>query len=121
MSIPLPTADSPRLLYCHCAFANVVPQAVKTDVLRRLTESGRPFDAVPDLCELSARKDPTLKELTTGACTIAACYPRAVRWLFQGAGSPLPETGVTILNMRTETAETVTAAMLARRTPETTP
>lgn len=105
MSLPL------RVVYCHCAYAKVVPAAVKDEVLRRLTESGIPFDAVPDLCELSARKDPCLTELVTGPAKIAACYPRAVKWLFSAAGSPLP-AGIEVLNMRTETAEAIAEKLL---------
>lgn len=105
MSLPL------RVVYCHCAYAKVVPAAVKDEVLRRLTESGVPFDAVPDLCELSARKDPCLAELVAGPAKIAACYPRAVKWLFSAAGSPLP-AGVEVLNMRTETAEAIAEKLI---------
>src|SRR5262245_17232301 len=112
MSLPL------RVLYCHCAYANVVPKAVKEDVLRRLTESGLPFDAVPDLCELSARKDPSLAELAAdGPVKIAACYPRAVKWLFAAAGAPLPKEGVDVLNMRTDTADAVLAGLHGEPAP----
>ena len=108
-----------RVLYCHCAYANVVPKAEKEEVLRRLTDSGLPFDAVPDLCEMSARKDPALAELAAGGdgVKIAACYPRAVKWLFSAAGTPLPADGVDVLNMRTETAETVLAGLLGEPAP----
>ena len=93
-----------RVLYCHCAYANVVPKATKEAVLQGLTESGIPFDAVPDLCELSAKRDPCLKELAgDGNVKIVACYPRAVKWLFSAAGAKLPEEGVEVVNMRTET------------------
>ena len=103
-----------RILYCHCAYANVVPAEVKNEVLTRLSESGVAFDAVPDLCEMSARHDPSLKALAEdGAIKIAACYPRAVKWLFNAADAPLPESGVEILNMRVETAETVAGRLLA--------
>ena len=103
----------PRILYCHCAYANVVPQDVKNQVLTKLSESGVAFDAVPDLCEMSARRDPRLKELAEeGAVKIAACYPRAVTWLFAAADAPLPTEGVEILNMRVETAENVAGAIL---------
>jgi hypothetical protein len=106
-------SEAKRLVYCHCAYANVVPKAVKEQVLLQLSESGRAFDAVADLCELSARKDPCLKQLADGGpLQIAACYPRAVRWLFSAAGAPLPAEGVEVLNMRTETAEAVTGALL---------
>src|ERR1700733_11201010 len=99
-------SEEQRLLYCHCAYANVVPRAVKEQVLLQLSESGRAFDAVADLCEMSARKDPCLKELAAGGpLQIAACYPRAVKWLFSAADAPLPADGVQILNMRTETAD----------------
>ena len=103
-----------RILYCHCAYAQVVPKAVKEQVLRELCASGAAFDAVPDLCSLSASGDASLKQLAGEGCLkIAACYPRAVRWLFSAAGAPLPVEGVEILNMRTESAEAVTEALLA--------
>jgi hypothetical protein len=115
-------SEAKRLLYCHCAYANVVPRAVKEQVLLQLTESDRAFDAVADLCELSARKDPCLKQLAEGGpLQIAACYPRAVRWLFSAAGAPLPAEGVEVLNMRTETADAVTAALLANAPTEENP
>jgi hypothetical protein len=108
----------PRLLYCHCAYAQAVPKVVKQDVLRALTDAGVDFDAVADLCEMSARKDPALASLACGGdLRIAACYPRAVTWLFSAAGAPLPAAGVSVLNMRTETAADVVAGMLAAEPP----
>ena len=105
--------DSGRILYCHCAYAQVVPKAVKEEVLRRIGESGVAFDAVPDLCEMSARRDPALAQLAAGGgVKIAACYPRAVKWLFHAAGAPLPDQGVDVVNMRTEPAESVVTAVL---------
>ena len=105
--------DSGRILYCHCAYAQVVPKAVKEEVLRRLGEAGAAFDAVPDLCEMSARRDPALARLAAGGgVKIAACYPRAVKWLFHAAGAPLPEQGVEVVHMRTDAAESVVAAVL---------
>jgi hypothetical protein len=107
------TMASPSLIYCRCAYARVVPRKVKDDVLEALAESGADFDAVPDLCEMSARRDPRLAEIAGDRnVTIAACYPRAVRWLFSSAGAPLDKEQVTILNMREESAEAVTKAML---------
>ncbi len=108
------TTAAPNLVYCRCTYARVVPRQVKDGVLEALSASGVDFDAVPDLCEMSARRDPRLAEIAGGeAVTIAACYPRAVRWLFSSAGSPLDKERVTILNMREETAEAVAASMLA--------
>ena len=90
-----------RILYCRCAYAKVVPREVKDAVLQSLTRSGVAFEAVSDLCEMSARRDPALQQLSNGGeLKIAACYPRAVRWLFSAAQAPLPQEGVEILNMR---------------------
>ena len=101
-----------RILYCHCAYAQVVPKEVKEDVLKRLCESGAAFDAVADLCDMSARKDPALKKLVeAGDVKIVACYPRAVKWLFHAAGAPLPKEGVEILNMREQKADDVMRAL----------
>ncbi len=108
------TTPAPRILYCNCSYAQVVPKEVKEDVLRRLCESGAAFDAVADLCDMSARKDPALQKLVDGgAVRIAACYPRAVRWLFHAAGAPLPKEGVEVLNMREQTADAVAGALFA--------
>ena len=105
---------APRILYCHCQYAQVVPREVKEAVLRRLCESGRPFDAVPDLCEMAARRDPLLKELAAnGAIKIAACFPRAVKGLFHQCGADLPHDRVEVLNMRTQTAEEVATGALS--------
>ncbi len=101
-----------RILYCHCAYARVIPAEVKQEVLTKLAESDVSFDAVPDLCEMSARRDPKLKQVAeSGDVQIVACYPRAVKWLFTAAGATLPE-GVEILNMREQSAETVLHSIL---------
>jgi hypothetical protein len=107
-------ATSPfRILYCHCAFARVVPPEVKSAVLAQLSASGVEFEAVPDLCEMSARRDPRMAELAAaGETRIAACFPRAVQGLFEAAGSPLPGS-VQVLNMRTDTAAAVMGALMA--------
>jgi hypothetical protein len=96
-----------RIVYCHCSFARVLDPAIKGQVLEGLASSEHAFDAVPDLCEMSARKDPALVQIAQGDVTIVACYPRAVRWLFSAAGAPLDEQRATILNMRSGTAETI--------------
>src|SRR4051812_49881597 len=92
-----------RILYCHCTYAQVVPAEVKQEVLRRLAESGVAFDAVADLCEMSAKRDPMLSQLVTGgAGRIAAGYPPAVEWVFNPAGIRLHEQIVHIRNIRVQ-------------------
>ena len=105
-------AEPVRILYCHCAYAQVVPKEVKEQVLRQLSNSGLSFEAVADLCEMSARNDPALRRLAGGGCVkIAACYPRAVKWLFAAASAPLPHASTQVLNMRVESAVDVSAAL----------
>jgi len=112
--VSAPASPRPaRILYCNCSYAQVVPKEVKTEVLRRLCDSGAAFDAVADLCDMSARKDPALKRLVeSGSVRIAACYPRAVKWLFHAAGAPLPPESVEVLNMREQSAEEVAQRLL---------
>jgi hypothetical protein len=101
-----------RILYCNCTYAQVVPKEVKEAVLRKLCESGVAFEAVADLCEMSARHDPALQRLAAGGTVkIAACYPRAVKWLFAAAKAPLPLEATEVLNMRVQGADEVVAGL----------
>jgi len=112
-------ASLPRILFCNCTYAQILPKEVKEAVLKKLCESGLAFDAVADLCEMSARRDPALAKLADGEpVKIAACFPRAVKWLFAAAKAPLSPAGAEVLNMRTQSAEEVVAAL---RAPELKP
>ncbi len=113
--------DHPRrILYCHCAFAQVIPKDVKQGVLERLADSGADFECVPDLCEMSARREPLLQQLSEQPNTrIAACYPRAVQGLFTAAGSPLKESGLEIVNLRVLNVDEATEALLQPAAAET--
>lgn len=105
---------APKLLYCRCAYAQVVPQGVKDAVLEKLCESGVSFESVSDLCEMAAHRDERMKAFASATpIRIAACFPRVVKGLFTQCGAPLPETGVEILNMRAQSAEEITQQMLA--------
>ena len=109
----MPT-DRPGILYCNCTYAQVIDPAVKAAVLRQLCDSGQSFEAVADLCEMSARKDPALQRLSAGCgVKIAACYPRAVKWLFAAAGAPLEAASTEVLNMRELAAPQVLERLLA--------
>lgn len=115
------------ILYCRCAYAKVLPEDVKDLVLERLIDSNLPFESVSDLCEMSARKDPGLVALSQqDGLRIVACYPRAVKWLFSAAGAAIQTESsqsessqsdakqpvyTEVLNMRTDSAETVCAKL----------
>lgn len=106
-------ASPPRILFCNCTYAQIIPKEVKEAVLRKLCERGVAFDAAADLCEMSARRDPALQRLAKGeSVKIAACFPRAVKWLFAAAQAPLSAEGAEVLNMRTQTADEIVAALL---------
>lgn len=108
------TASPPRVLYCRCAYAQVVPREVKDGVLRHLCAREAAFESVADLCEMSARRDPRLAEIAAeGPLKIAACHPRAVRWLFHAAGAALSadEVAVSVVNMRALSVEEACAEL----------
>ncbi len=94
-----------------------MPAATKDAVLAQLCDSGVSFESVPDLCEMSARRDPALAEMLSGEAPvkIVACYPRAVKWLFHQAGAPFPPGDqVEVLNMRDHTPEEIGARLLEK-------
>ena len=104
----------PRILYCHCQYAQIIPRDVKEAVLRRICESGVAFEAVADLCEMAARRDPALQRVAvSGSVKIAACFPRAVKGLFHQADADLSAETTEVLNMRTLTAEEVCGALFS--------
>ena len=105
-------------MYCHCAYSRAVPAEVKQAVLKALVESGRTFDATADLCELAARKDPLLGRFAESpGLAVAACYPRAVRWLFAAAGTELPARSE-VLNMKDRQAGEIIRALLGPEAKE---
>ena len=90
-----------RILFCHCSYSGVLNEDEKNRVFAGLKDAGVEFEDVPDLCELSAKKDPRLKDYAEGgAIKIAACYERAVKWLFHSAKAPLNEDHSVVYNMR---------------------
>jgi hypothetical protein len=104
----------PRVLYCRCAYAQVVPQETKDGVLRGLCEQAEAFESVADLCEMSAQRDGRLKNLAAaGPLKIAACHARAVRWLFHAADAPLDLAQTEVVNMRELTAAEALARLAA--------
>jgi hypothetical protein len=107
-------SSCPGTLYCNCTYAQIIDPVAKAAVLRALSDSGRSFEAVADLCEMSARKDPALQRLAAGGdVKIAACYPRAVKWLFAAAGAPLDPARTEVLNMRDTPASAVIERLAA--------
>ncbi len=105
------------VLFCNCAYSQIVPQNVRRRVLNALSESGLEFKVVQDLCELAAKKDLKLKRWAEAdVIKIVACYSRAVKWLFNAAEAPLKGSNVEFLNMRTSTAKKIILSLSGRKT-----
>ena len=102
---------NPKILYCHCAYAQVMPLRTREAVLKALQASGVAFEAVADLCELAAQRDPRLKEWSAEPIRIAACFPRTVKWLFHLGQAELPNDTM-ILNMRNQGANEIIESLL---------
>ena len=99
-------------IYCDCSYYDLARAEVKSAVLDALKASGVEFEAVADLCRLCAEGDPRVKEWAEAdSLRIFACYPRAVKWLFHAAGTPLPGKGVEFINMRTGDVEKIVSAL----------
>lgn len=116
--------EDTSIVFCHCAYTKILPQKVKDGVLAGLKQNNVQFEEVEDLCRMSAEKDPRLKELADKkSLKIAACYPRAVKWLFHAAENPLDEEKHEVLNMREDSAEAVCEAIVGEpiSLPEETP
>lgn len=104
--------DVAKILFCRCAYFDVMDRSVVDEALERLVAAGADVTVVEDLCELAARKDPLLAELAGGeGLTVVACFPRAVRALFAAAGTKLPGSA-RVVNMRGASAE-----QIVRETP----
>ena len=103
-----------RVLYCDCKHAEIIPPEVKRQVLIGLSSAGIVFEPVSDLCGLCADREAELKQLAeAGDVRIAACYPRAVKWLFHAAGAPLDDARVRVVNMREQRAADVVAELVS--------
>lgn len=107
-----------EILFCHCAYADVLPEQARRLVPAGLCASEAEVRSVPDLCELAARGDALLKQLAGApSLKIVACFPRAVKWLFAAAGAPLDDDRVEMFNMRTQTPEEILDALAPDRPP----
>ncbi len=107
----VPTTIGP-ILYCECAYTRILPEQTKRDVRQGLQTCGRDVVCVPDLCALAANRDPWLARIAgADSPTVIACYPRAVRWLFHWAGTPLAGGRVQLLNMRVQSARDILTAI----------
>jgi len=113
------TVRQPKVIFCSCAYFDVIPRRSKERILGALRSAGVAVEAVVDLCGVAASRDPQLQRWAQAdSLVVVACYPRAVRWLFEAAGTRLPERNVRLFNMRTQSAEEILAGLLAADVPD---
>jgi NAD-dependent dihydropyrimidine dehydrogenase PreA subunit len=101
--------SSGLILFCSCEGRNLVPGGVNETVLSGLQALGTGFTAVPDLCGIAAKRGKELKETVDKAdrILVIACYPRAVKWLFNIAGIEWNTAKISVINMRKENPDTI--------------
>ena len=112
------TAKQASILFCSCVYFDVIPQASKERIFGALTQAGVEVEAVADLCGLAGCGDPRLKRWAQAdSLAIVACFPRAVRWLFERAGAPLEVGRVRFFNMREQSPDEIVAGLLDDHVP----
>jgi len=102
-----------HVVFCSCVHYETIPQAVKERVFASLRDAGIAVEAVADLCGMAAKRHPRLRHWAQAdPLSIVACFPRAVRWLFEAAGTPLGLGRTRLFNMRTQSAEEIARELM---------
>jgi NAD-dependent dihydropyrimidine dehydrogenase PreA subunit len=114
-----PVEERPHVVFCSCAYYETIPQATRQQVFDALRNADVAVEAVTDLCGMAADRHPRLRHwVQAEPLSIVACYPRAVRWLFEAAGVPLNMERTRLLNMRTQSVEEILEAILVGPCPK---
>jgi NAD-dependent dihydropyrimidine dehydrogenase PreA subunit len=109
---PGKAARQSRIVVCCCAHYERVPREAVERVLGALQGRDMPVEVVPDLCGMAADRDPRLANWARAdALHLVACYPRALKWLFNAAGAPLAADRARYSNLRVQPAEDVLAGL----------
>lgn len=112
------TTKESLVLFCRCAYYDIIPEASKESVFGGLQAAGVDVEAVADLCGLAAGGDARLERWARAeSLAIVACFPRAVRWLFERASAPLEMSKVRFFNMRTQSPEEILGELVGQRPP----
>ncbi|HCE42247.1 MAG TPA: hypothetical protein DET40_01700 [Lentisphaeria bacterium] len=93
-----------KILYCDCAYYDIIDGKKKQSVRSALASSGMDFVAIPDLCQVAAKEKSLLKGIaSSGELAVVACHHRAVKSLFDYAGAD-KKTKLQVFNMKTSSA-----------------
>ena len=113
-----PDEERAHVVFCSCAHYETIPLTTKQQVFDALRAADIAVEAVSDLCGMVANRHPRLRHwVQAEPLSVVACYPRAVRWLFEAAGVPLNMERTRLFNMRTQSAEEILEAILVEPCP----
>jgi Pyruvate/2-oxoacid:ferredoxin oxidoreductase delta subunit len=106
-----------KVIFCQCKKAAIVPDGVRDALAEWVHRNSIACEVVEDLCGLAANKDERLAQWAQqDGLVVAACYERAVRWLFGLAGAEL-KNDVRVFNQRVQTAQEIAAGLEAMNLP----
>jgi len=90
-----------KILLCTCSKYQQIPQKSLLKLVAAAEKAGVDLVLTPDLCRIAAKQPEELRE--SDADTVVACYPRAVKALFDYAGADLPR----VCDLRNNSIESV--------------
>lgn len=101
----MPSNNQNCAIFCSCSGRNLIPRDSLSAVRSELIAQGWQVHDVPDLCALASQEPVILREMAaTPDLLVAACRPRAVRWLLYLAGVARPAADILFRDMRAATA-----------------
>jgi Pyruvate/2-oxoacid:ferredoxin oxidoreductase delta subunit len=99
-------------LLCSCSQRGLIPGDSIAKIHSELTTHGWQVTVVSDLCEMAINDADTLcKMADTPDFLIAACRPRATRWLLHRAGVSRPVSQIQFQDIRPKTIPTPDSAI----------
>jgi len=91
-----------HVLICRCTGAGVLDADAVQRTVELLAGGEIEVTEIDDLCRLAADSNPLFDRLSDlPALAVAACHPRAVRWLLEAAGARLSEETTCFVDLRT--------------------
>ena len=82
-SMPINSADT-AITICSCAFRQIMNREAIGRLATALTHERQTVNVVPDLCRIAITDARQMAEIAS--TTVVACYPRAVKSLFDSLG-----------------------------------
>lgn len=101
------------ILFCGCAYSDVIDAETKRKVLGALEASELRFRIVSDLCRAAAfERDFLIKLAEENTLKVVGCFERSIKWLLEWAG--VDSGGIEFFNMKTNSAEDIISSLIGR-------